>query len=553
MDVENSYKNLNISIPRYILLTVVPLAMTGVFISIILASLYPWLFLDTFLIFLLYTIPIFITVTALLYPVIKDEIRGKKIDKDMYLFITRLGALSASDVSERGFKELFGEMAMYDELGAEMKRIELMVDQWNMSLSEASRIVAKNTPSDLLSDFLERLAYALETHTRPKDFYKDEQETVMSAYSNEYENMLFRLDVLQELYIASITMVLFAMVLSIIVPFVIDVNSEIVITLTFFLFMIMSFISCWVFLKLIPRTRIWYQGDLRSEMMDTLDQVFIICLLMSVFVTTLLIFFSNLSILTTVAVGLTPLMVPGIYAFMEENQIIRRDYNFSSFIRSLAGNTPAQTGDHVTGVGKLRFHDLGKLRENIRALYRRLKMNIDSESSWSYFGCETGSFLINEFSSIFLTASQHGAHPEETATIISDNFIKVRDLREKKITRAKSLQSVLYGVMAILTLTLVIVFLIMEEINDMFMRVEMPAGFEGVISEMGFIRTAPVELASYYHLLLIMVFSQAITSVVICWHIKGEHKYISLGKFSVMIWIAAVIYYLAERGVSIIF
>ncbi|MFO8109189.1 MAG: type II secretion system F family protein [Thermoplasmata archaeon] len=553
MDVANSYRNLNIPIPKYITFRVIPFAVIGILISVSLAFMYPWLFLDTFLIVLLYLLPVFLTVVALFYPVIYDEVRSAKIDKDMYLFITRLGALSASDLSERGFKEIFGMMEMYDELGSEMKRLERMAAEWNMSLSEAARTIAKNTPSELLSDFLERLAYALETHTSPKEFFKDEQKTVMNAYSNEYENMLFRLDVLQELYIASITMVLFAMVLSIIVPFVIEVNSEVIVTLIFFFFVIVSFISGWVFLKLIPRTRIWYEGDLKSDIVDKLNRLFMVSVAISCTVAIASIFLHDVSILTRAAVVLTPLIAPGAYAALQESRIIRRDYNFSSFIRSLAGNTPAQTGDHVKGVGKLRFHDLGTLKENIKALYRRLKMNIDSESSWRYFGCETGSFLINEFSNIFLTSSQYGAHPEETAPIISDNFMKVRDLRDKKIMRAKSLQSVLFGLIAVLTLTISMVFLIMGEINEMFVELDMPMGLEEILGDIGFIRTAPVELASYYPLLLIMIFAQATMSAVLCWHVKGEHAYISLAKFSMMIWISAIVYYLAELGVSIIF
>ncbi|MBS3817585.1 MAG: type II secretion system F family protein [Candidatus Thermoplasmatota archaeon] len=555
MDLVNSYRNLELSISKYMLRRIIPSTFIGLLISIILGLTFSEVFLESFFVITLYVLPIFTTVVAVLYPVIHDEIRSMKIDKDMHLFITRLGALSASEISDRGFKELFGEMKMYGELGEEMKRLEKLANEWNMSLPEASRTIAKNTPSELLSDFLERMAYALETHTSPKEFFEDEQDTVMDAYSNEFENMLFRLDVIRELYVASITMVLFAMVLAVIVPLLIEINSDVIITLVFFLFVIVSFISGWIFLKIIPETRIWYEGELRSEIDDKLDKIFMISLAVSGGIAIPLIFLPLpfLSLLLKLAIILTPLIIPGIYAGLEESRILRRDSNFPSFIRSLAGNTPAQTADHTKSVGKLRYHDLGTLTDNIKSLYRRLKMNIDSDSSWDYFGSETGSFLINEFSDIFLTSSQHGAHPEETAPIISENFIEVRGLRGKKILRAKSLQSVFYGVIAVLTLTMVTVFLIVSEINDMIAEIEMPTGFRGMFGDLGFIQTTPISLGSYYDLIIIMVLTQAVTSTVIGWHIKGEHRYVSIAKFTVMIWIAAAAFKAAELGVSIIF
>ncbi|MEF8873910.1 MAG: type II secretion system F family protein [Candidatus Thermoplasmatota archaeon] len=553
MKVMNSYQNLDLSISSYILRIIIPATFLGLMTSLILGLALPWVFLDTYFIITLYLLPVFFTGVAVFYPVIKEEIRSMKIDRDMHLFITRLGALSASEISDRGFTEIFSEMKMYGELGKEIRRLERLSTKWNMSLSEASRTVSKNTPSEMLSDFLERLAYALETQTSPKEFFKDEQETVMDDYSNKFENMLFRLDVIRELYIAGITICLFGMVLAVITPLLIELNSRLLITLVFFLFVVVSFISGWIFLKVIPKTRIWYEGELTSDVNEKLNKFFIGSLAVSCIISIPLIFFTDFTLLLKAALISSPLIVPGIVAGVEESRILRRDSNFPSFIRALAGNTPAQTADHTESVGKLRYHDLGKLTENIRSLYRRLKMNIDSESSWRHFGSETGSFFIEEFSSIFLTATKHGAHPEETAPIISENFIEVNGLRKKKILRAKSLQSVFYGVVVVLTLTMVSVFMIVDEINELIGEVEMPSEMGEIVGDMGFIRTAPIDLAAYHDLILIMIFTQAVTATVICWHVKGEHRYISIAKFSIMIWMAAIAYYAARWGVSIIF
>ncbi len=553
MSFVTSYQNLDISVPKYILRVIAPSVFIGLLLSFVLAFMLPYIFLETFFVFILYLIPLFTTTIAIFYPPVKEEIRSVKIDKDLHLFITRLGALSASEMSDRGFRDIFAEMEMYGELGKEIERLEKLVNNWNMSLSEAARVISKNTPSELLSDFLERLAYALETQTSPKEFFKDEQETVMDDYSNEFEEMLFRLDVLRELYVASVTICIFGMVLAVITPLVMDIEGNVFIPLSFLLFVVVSFISAWAFFKVIPRTRIWYKGDIKSDVYRKLDNLFVGGLLLSGAIAIFFLFFDGLPLLLKIAIISTPLIVPGFFASIEENWIKRRDSNFPSFIRSLAGNTPAQTSDHKESVGKLRYHDLGKLTDNIRDLYRRLRMNIDSEKSWRHFGSETGSFLINEFSNIFLKASQHGAHPEQTSPVISENFIEVKGLRNKKILRAKSLQSVFYLVIIVLTLTMVTVFMIVEEINSIIARVDMPVDVSGGLGELGFIRAAPIDLATYSNFILIMILTQALISCVVCWHVKGEHKYISVAKFSIMMWLSVVCFYIARLGVMIIF
>ncbi len=553
MDVLNSYKRLDISIPSYALRVILPALFFGLLVSLILGFTLPWIFIETYFVIILYFLPVFTTIVALFYPVIKEEIKSVKIDREMHLFITRLGALSASEISEKGFRDLFAEMKKYGVLGDEIRRLEKLSSEWNMSLSEAARTISKNTPSEMLSDFLERLAYALETQTSPKEFFQDEQETVMDDYSNEFEDMLFRLDVVRELYVAGITICLFGMVLAVITPLLIQINAELLITLVFFIFVLVTFISGWVFLKIIPKTRVWYKGEFKTEVDEKLKKLFILSVMISGAISIPLVFLTDLSFLPLAAIISTPLMIPGIFAILEEKKIFRRDSNFPSFIRSLAGTSAAQTADHTESVGKLRYHDLGPLTDNIRSLYRRLKMNIDSKFSWEYFGSEAKSFLIDEFSSIFLKASRHGAHPEETSSIISENFIEVMGLRNKKILRAKSLQSVFYGVAVVITLTMVFVFLIVEEINELIGEIDMPAGIEGMFTDLAFIRTAPIQIEAYYGLIVMMVFAHGITASAVSWHIKGEHKYISIAKFSIMIWMATIAYFIAKWGVSVIF
>ncbi|MFW6144568.1 MAG: hypothetical protein ACOC55_03255, partial [Candidatus Natronoplasma sp.] len=134
MKVVNSYQNLDISIPNYVFRVILPTTFLGILLSLLLGLTFPLVFLDSYFVITLYVLPVFTTAVAIFYPVIKEEIKSIKIDRDMHLFITRLGALSASEISDKGFQEIFSEMEMYGELGKEIRRLERLATKWNMSL-----------------------------------------------------------------------------------------------------------------------------------------------------------------------------------------------------------------------------------------------------------------------------------------------------------------------------------------------------------------------------------------------------------------------------------
>ena len=70
-----------------------------------------------------------------------------KIEKEMHMFITRMGILSLGEVGADTIFDILRQMKDYGELAQEVKRIETLVDKWHTSLPEAARIVAQQSPS----------------------------------------------------------------------------------------------------------------------------------------------------------------------------------------------------------------------------------------------------------------------------------------------------------------------------------------------------------------------------------------------------------------------
>ena len=107
-------------------------------------------------------LPLISGLAALSFPFLEVQRSATRIEKEMHMFITRMGVLSLGEVGAKSIFDILKQMSDYGELASEVKRIETLVDKWHTSLPEAARIVAQQSPSPLWSDFLDRMAFSIE-------------------------------------------------------------------------------------------------------------------------------------------------------------------------------------------------------------------------------------------------------------------------------------------------------------------------------------------------------------------------------------------------------
>gem|GEM_PF-5409529 len=553
-DIKDAYNTMLMKKKDYFLKRVLPSILVGCSISASLFFLLPQMFAVYPFSLQLYIIPLFILVAVLLYPLADYQSRAVKINQEMHIFITQLGALSVSEMSESGFLDILKELEMKGEIKKEMNKLTFLVDEWNVPLSNASRIISEKTPSDMFSDFLERLAYALETQASPKEFFLDEQKTFIDSYKNEYDNMLFRLDLIKELYVATITIAVFSITIAIVVPVVLDISAVFTVSLTVGLYFIITALFLWAFFQGLPQTQIWCDEDMDTSLKNKLRNPLFFGASSSILVFFLLFnIASSLSLMDITSISLIPLAIPAYMAYSRQKDILRRDDAFPSFLRSMASNMPSRTMDPIKALDKLRFHSFSNLSDNISSLYERLKLKIDTTLSWKHFGAESGSFLINRFTHMYLKASKEGAKPEESAPIISDNFILMKGLREKKLLRGRSMIGILIATIAAITVVLVSSFEIIYHITSVLHDVELTAEVGFPIPFEGILHPAAVNLSAFRFMTFIIILTQAAASAIISWHVTGEHKAISLGKFALFFWVATITYYATSWAISLIF
>ena len=131
-------KRLDMDPSRYLTVYVGSAALMGLFTGLLLMLI--GLFTGLFGIFILFFFSIISAGAALVFPILEVRKSANKIEKEMHMFVTRMGILSLGEVGARSMFDILRQMGDYGELAQEVKRIEVLVDKWHTALPEASRI-----------------------------------------------------------------------------------------------------------------------------------------------------------------------------------------------------------------------------------------------------------------------------------------------------------------------------------------------------------------------------------------------------------------------------
>jgi len=192
--------------------------LSTIFLECLLVLLFPD-FLDLLFIAMFILLSAVVCLLMVFYPLFLWEQRGSEIDREMHLFITRMGVLAASESARKEMFDIITRMREYRSLAVEINKIFIMVDKWNVSLERACRFVAQTTPSDLLADFLNRLAHAVEGGEPAEVFFQTEQVVVMNEYALKYQGSMTQIEWMKEIFVSLVVSVLFIIVFSTLAPF----------------------------------------------------------------------------------------------------------------------------------------------------------------------------------------------------------------------------------------------------------------------------------------------------------------------------------------------
>ncbi len=490
-----------------------------------------------FLALLVVAFPGFLTFVTLVWPVVEWERRGKAIDRDMHLFITRIGTLSTGETARQDVLEMLSKMEGYRELAEEVRKIYKLAEEWHVGLSASCRFIARQTPSDLFSDFLYRLAHSMEAGDSAIEFFQAEQTVFMDQYSAQYSSSLKTIDVYFEAFLALIIASLFVMVILDLFPLLTGLPSYFLIAVAVIIFMFIEGAYLWMLYATVPEEKVWYSGPLETpESREIRRRLGVSALVSLVFAVLIWLGAPFMTVPLAIAFAITPFLYAGLYVNAQEMTIKRKDENFPAFIRTL-GSTQEATGKvAITALKKLSYHDFGPLTDDIQALYKRVAMRIDRQRAWQLFGAETNSELISKFSEMFSEGTSAGGEPRAISRIISTNFSKIMSLRVDKFQTQGRITGVLYGLAIAMTVILFLALYLVEGFFDMFGAIDRVEGFESLF----IFRTESFNLDILHGIVVGLLVFHAVVSTVMTRMIGGGHWVGGLTHLVGIMWVIAV-------------
>ena len=522
---------------------------------------------------LLIFLPILTAFAAIVFPILEVQRSATLIEREMHMFITRMGILSLGEIGASTIFDILKQMSDYGELAKEVKRIETLVDKWHTSLPEASRIVAQQSPSPLWADFLARMAFSIEAGQPIDAFMRSEQETVSEQYSTLYDTRLESVDIMKEIYVSLVSAGLFGLIIAGIhlvlfgigganeTP--IEVASRIrFLLLASLLFMVVQIGAVFAFRATIPKDNTIARDDLETPFRLNITRV----LLLSLSVTLILLMITAASIvyawegisqewdkygLLLIALPLSPMLIPAFLVGREEKDILRRDETYPDFIRALGGTAQARSAEPSATIKALRGIDFGALDSSIDRLERRLSTRIDSDRAWDYFNSDTNSAVISRYTRIYIEGSQSSGQPAATADLVSRSVGNLLSLRHRRALSADTMAGVSLGLLIASVTSLNVTITIVLKLGEAIAGVA--TGFTdtdvGALADFGAGVALPVmedassvgsNIKMFKVIVSILILGQIAAVSIIATRLRGGGKVSALGQIIKLIWVAGI-------------
>jgi len=443
---------------------------------------------------LILAFPILGLAATLAYPVTQVAAEAIQIEQDMHMFMTRMGILSMGESAEKGMFDVLKEMGDYGALAKEIQAIETLVSKWHTNLPDAARIVGKQSPSEIWSDFLDRMAFSVEVGQPIGEFFVSENETFEQAFTTIYDARLEQLDTLRETFVSLTTTGLLLMVVSGLHLILFQVGGEsddwidILIRsrwvlLTGGLFALLQFGAWYLFTLVIPHEDLFAKHGYNTQQAVEIRRAWIISAVLGAVMFLLFIVFIawygigflidnwNYIGLLLIAVMMSPLMAPALLTGQEETRVRRRDEAFPEFIRAFGGTAQARAQEPSAMVKALSGIDFGALDDSIMNLEKRLSMRINSDYSWNWFAADNNSMMVSRFTRVFIEGSSSTGEAGLVGDQVSQSTTTLLGLRQRRQISANVMRSVSYGLLIAMIIALNITTSIISGLGETIAQV----------------------------------------------------------------------------------
>jgi len=512
---------------------------------------------------------------TLAYPIAQVSAEAIQIEQDMHMFMTRMGILSLGESAEKGMFDVLKEMGDYGALAHEIQAIETLVTKWHTNLPEAARIVGRQSPSAIWSDFLDRMAFSVEVGQPIGEFFKSENETFEQAFTTIYDARLEQLDTLRETFVSLTTTGLLLLVVAglhlILFQIGEDTNNIFLIIIRVrwvlmagILFAVLQIGAWYLFTLVIPHEELFAKHGFNTDqaidmrrswifagVLGTVEFVVLVVIFIVIGTDWLIGNWNYIGLLVIAALS-SPLLAPAMLTVQEETRVRRRDDAFPEFIRAFGGTAQARAQEPSAMVKALSGIDFGALDASIANLEKRLSMRIDSDYSWNWFAADNNSMLVSRFTRVFIEGSSSTGEAGLVGDLVSQSTTNLLGLRQRRQISATVMRSVSYGLLIAMIIALNITTSIIAGLGETIAQVA-----QGLVDSTGEVGTAaggvdvalPVlsqtggvdqNIAIFQFMGSILIVVSIVVLGLITARIRGGGTTLVLGQMIQMMWVAGI-------------
>jgi flagellar protein FlaJ len=383
---------------------------------------------------------------------------------DLLSILTYMSSIATSNVSRDKIFELASKQ---DGITAKsVKKIYLLAKNYGYNYARASKVVAEEAHHPALRDFLIRLSNALGLGEEEEKFFRGETEIMVEVYTNKYLSDVETLKKWTDGYAALLVSVVLVIAVFLISTMLFNMGDTVTMSiLAGTLFCFVSFFGVYVIYRSAPYEITTHSLEIRSKEQELARKMSKIILPPTVVTSLILAMIGVESWIIFLVVG--ALVAPvGVAGMIDMKKIEKRDYDISTFLKSLGATAGTVGATLAVALEHLDKKSIASLEKNAWTLQKRLINGINPKVCWRYFIGETGSELINKFTTVFLDAVNLGGNQRKIGEIVAKSSLGIAILRAKRKLVSVGFMNLVIPLHAAMSGVLLFIYNIMFTFNN---------------------------------------------------------------------------------------
>ncbi|HDJ50949.1 MAG TPA: hypothetical protein ENF25_01970 [Thermoprotei archaeon] len=549
------FKYYGMSFSRYMATRFIPASATAFFlVFFLIPHVFPIITELKYTRYLFYAIPFYISLSLFMYPLSQAMRKRREIEERIHLAVTKMAVMAAAGIPREDIIRSIAADPTYGEISEIFSRVLVLVDKWKISLARSLRLIAEEVISDTLRDFMMRLASAIEVGENLSEFLEKEQKVMLVEYETRYRTSLELANILREIYVSTLVSTMFLLSFLVIVPVLAGGDPLVYLFSGIMAYAVMEGIIYYLLRIVLPEESLYGKPrHIVYEFDKTLTRFYLpITIIMSFILGTLFYFLVPAGLFVQywplfISTSLLPFSVVGALIYKDEKKVRDRDKNYEVYIRVLGAAAIASAEGLTGAVGRVLSHDFGELTPLIKNLYKRLRTRINKVMSWEYFMDESGSWLIQTFTKMFVDSVNLGGNPDLVSRLITDSISRILSLRTERQSLVSNITGILYGLAVGVAMSMAVLVQMMGMLNKTMSQVTL-AGLPIQIP----IFAVSYDLSITSFLVVSVIAVHAAFSGLILRDLSGGHRFSPLLHLVVIFWVAAAVYTIMQNVMSIV-